>query len=38
MYLFKNDVGSSNEFGFVKNDFSHVCSEFQESLLEQNED
>ena len=38
LFLFKNDVDSSQECGFVKNDISRICLEFKEILMEQNEE
>ena len=38
MFLVKKDVDLLNECGFLKNDVSSFCLEFEEILLEQNED
>ena len=37
-FLIINDVDLSTECGILKNDINHLCLEFEENLMEQNED
>ena len=37
MFLIKNDVDILHECGFLENDFTHLCKEFEKTLIEQNE-
>ena len=38
MFSIKNDVYLITECGFLKDDFNHLCLEYKNILMEQNEE